>query len=116
MAIRLVAPPGVSDLKNFRARESFDQAIEAQLKLVGSVIVDVGSIAAQGKATFPVTVMGARADQGQTVQVGVPSTFNTGLVPWGLVSADDVITVVLANPTTGAIDPPTASYSVRVMP
>ena len=116
MAVRLVAPPGVSDSKNFRAREAFDQAVEAQGKLVGSVTVDVGSIAAQGKATFTITVSGAKADQGQTVQVGVPSTFNTGLVPWGFVSADNVVTVVLANPTTGAIDPPNSSYEVRVVP
>ena len=87
MAVRLIAPPGVSDAKNFRTREAFDQAIEAQLKMVGSVTVDVPNIAAGAMVSFTVSVSGAMADRGQTVQVGVPSTFNTGLVPWGYVSA-----------------------------
>ena len=116
MAVRLIAPPGVSDLKNFRARESFDQAVEAQLKLVGSVTVDVANIAAGATATFTVPVSGAMADRGQTVQVGVPSTFNTGLIPWGYVSDDSVVTVVLFNGTAGGINPASAVYTVRVMP
>ena len=116
MAVRLIAPPGVSDLKNFRSRESFDQAIEAQLKLVGSVTVDVANIAAGAIGSLTVAVSGAMADRGQTVQVGVPSTFNTGLVPWGYVSANGVVTVVLFNGTAGAINPASATYTVRVMP
>ena len=116
MAVRLIAPPGVSDVNNFRTREAFDQAIEAQLKLVGSVTVDVGSIAAGARGSFTVAVNGAMASRGQTVQVGVPSTFNTGLVPWGYVSADGVVTVILYNSTAGAIDPASAAYFVRVMP
>lgn len=67
MALRLVAPPGVSDNKNFRAREAYDQAIEGQLKLVGSVTVDVASIAAGAIGTFTISVVGARADMGMTV-------------------------------------------------
>ena len=116
MAVRLIAPPGVSDIKNFRTRESFDQAIEAQLKLVGSVMVDVANIAAGAVGSFTVSVSGAMMDKGQTVQVGLPSTFNTGLVPWGYVSADGVVTVVFYNGTAGGINPASATYTVRVMP
>ena len=116
MAVRLIAPPGVSDLKNFRAREAFDQAIEAQLKLVGSVTVDVANIAAGATGSFTVPVTGAMAGKGQTVQVGLPPGFNTGLVPWGYVSADGIVTVIFFNSTGGGIDQPSAVYSVRVMP
>lgn len=116
MAVRLIAPPGVSDNKNFRARESFDQAIEAQLKLVGSTTVDVANIASGASGSFTVAVTGAKAGKGQTVQIGLPATFNTGLVPWGYVSADGVVTVILFNGSAGAINPPSADYAVRVMP
>ena len=116
MAVRLVAPPGVSDIKNFRARESFDQAIEAQLKLVGTVTVNVGNIAAGATGSFTVPVGGAMAGKGHTVQVGVSATFNPGLIPWGYVSANGVVTVIVFNSTAGAIDPPNDTYFVRVMP
>lgn len=116
MTIRLIAPPGVSDKSNFRSREAFDQAIEALLKLVGETTTDVGSLAAGGTANFTVSVPGARADRGMTVQVGVPSTWPTGLLFYGYVSADDVVTVVLYNGTAAPIDPVSTIYSVRVMP
>jgi hypothetical protein len=116
MAVPLIAPPGVSDLKNFRALESWHQAVQAMLKLTGSRTIDVGSIAAGATGSFTVTVTGARADVGQTVQVGLPSTVDTGLVPWGTITADDVVTVYLYNRTGSPIDPASATYYVRVMP
>lgn len=116
MARRLTAPPGVSDAKNFRAREAFDKSLEDILKLVGSTVVDVGSIAAGAIGTVTVTVTGARADMGMTVQVGLPSTISTGLVPWANVTADDTVTVYLYNRTGSAIDPAGDTYYVRVMP
>lgn len=116
MAIRLTAPPGVSDLKNFRAREAFDQALESMLKLVGSRTIDVGSLAAGGVTSFTVAVPDARADRGMTVQVGLPSAWTIGMVPYGFVSADGVVTIVIHNSTVGAIDLPSLDYAVRVMP
>lgn len=116
MAVQCPAPPGVSDKQNFRAGEAFLQAVQALLRLVGRTVVDLGSIAAGGTTSFTVSVLGARADRGQTVQVGLPSTWNAGLVPYGYVSADDVVTVVVRNVTVGAIDPPSATYTVRCMP
>jgi len=116
MAKRVRRAPAVSENKDFRARESFDNDLEAMLKLVGTRTYDVSSISAGGKQTFTVSVPGCRADEGQTVQVGVPSSFNASLVPWGFVSADDVVTVVLYNPTGSPIDPGSATYSARVMP
>jgi hypothetical protein len=116
MAVPLIVPPGVSDLKNFRALESWHQAVQAMLKLTGSRTIDVGSIASGATGSLTVTVTGARADVGQTVQVGLPSTVNTGLVPWGTITADDVVTVYLYNRTGSPIDPASATYHVRVMP
>lgn len=116
MSVPLSAPPGVSDLKNFRALESWHQAVHAMLRLTGSRTLDVGSIAAGATGSFTVTVTGARANVGQTVQVGLPSTVDTGLVPWGTITADDVVTVYLYNRTGSPIDPVSATYAVRVMP
>lgn len=116
MAKRVRKAPSVSERSDFRAREAFDQDVEAILALVGTRTYNVPSIASGGTQTFTISVSGCRADQGQTVQVGLPSTFSTSLVLYGFVSADDTVTVVLYNPTGGAIDPAEATYAARVMP
>lgn len=116
MAKRIRKPPSVSEDKTFRARESFDADLESMLKLVGSRTIDVPSIAAGTLYAFTVTVTGARKDFGQTVQLGLPSLVNQNLIPWGYVSNDDEVTIVLRNPSAGSIDPPSADYHVRVMP
>lgn len=116
MAKRIRRAPGVAEAKDFRAREAFDQGLEDLLKLVGSRTYNVPSISAGGTETFTITVTGCRADEGQTVQLGLPSTVSTSLVPWGYVSADDTVTVVFYNPTGSPINPDSATYSVRVMP
>lgn len=116
MARAIRKPPSVSDVNDFRARESFDGELEQFLRLVGSSTVDVPAVSAGGIQTFDVTVPGCRANVGQTVQIGLPSAFSTSLVPWGFVSADNTVTVVLFNPTGGSINPASATYSVRVMP
>ena len=116
MAKRLRRAPAVSERNDFRARELFDLEIEEQLKLVGTRTIDVPSIASGAIETFTITVSGCKADQGQTVQVGLPSGFNTNLTPYGFVSADDTVTVALQNWTGGAIDPGSATYTARVMP
>ena len=108
--------PGTSEDQSFRTREAFDNDVESILKLCGRRELNVGSISAGALATFTIEVKGARADRDMTVQVAVPSTWDTGLTPWGFVSADDEVTVVLQNTTAGAIDPPLATYAVRVMP
>lgn len=116
MAKRIRKPPSVSEQNDFRAREAFDQDLESMLKLVGSRTYDVPSISAGGTQSFTITVPGCKADQGQTVQLGVPSSFSTSLVHSAFVSANDTVTVVLYNPTGGAIDPASGTYTARVMP
>lgn len=116
MAKRIRRAPGVAEAKDFRAREAFDQGLEDLLKLVGSRAYDVPSIAAGATATFTIAVTGCRVDEGQTVQLGFPSTMSTALVPWAYVSADDTVTVVFYNPTGSPIDLASATYTARVMP
>lgn len=109
-------PPSVSEQKDFRALESFHQSLEAQLKLVGSTTVDLASLAAGATDTVTVTVQGARPNVGQTVQVGVSTTLNTDLLLWGIVTANDTVTVYRYNRTGSAIDSGSETYHVRVMP
>lgn len=116
MARPIRSSPSVKERDDPRANEYFNNAIAHFLGMVGTRTLDVGNISAGAVSTFTVTVPDARPDRQQTVQVGVPSTFNTGLVPWGYVSAADEVTVCLYNTTGGAIDPPSATYGVRVMP
>jgi hypothetical protein len=108
--------PSVSENQDPRAREYFDQSIHRLLRFVGKVTTDIASIAAGAKATVAITVTGARPDKGQGVILGLPSAFNTSLLAWGYVSAKDTVTMVVYNPTGGAIDPPLATYAARVMP
>lgn len=109
-------PPAVSENQDPRAREYFEQFVYNALKLVGSRTFDLPSIAAGAKTTFTVSVPGARPDKGQSVQVGLPSGANLDLLFWGVVTANDTVTVVVRNPTGGAIDEPSRTYNVRVMP
>ncbi len=118
MAKGLRQPPGTADRKDPRAREYFDADLLGLLgaKCLGIRTLDVPSIAAGGKQTFTMTVAAARANQNQTVVVGLPSAVSQDLLPWAFVSDDEEVTVVLRNPTGGAIDPPSATYTVRVFP
>lgn len=116
MAKKIRQAQSISENKDFRAPEYFLNEVEKFLSLVGTRTIDVGSIASGAIGTFTITVKGCLADKQQTVQLGLPSAFNTGLVPWAYVSADDTVTVVLYNRTGGAIDPVSATYGVRVMP
>ena len=116
MAKKLRPSPGVSEADDARAKEYFENDVEKFLSMVGSTTVDVANILAGAIGSFTVTVTGARPDMQQTVQVGLPSAINTGLIIWGNVTADDTVTVYLYNRTGGAIDPASATYGVRVMP
>lgn len=116
MAQKVRQPPTVSEKDNFRAREAFDNSVEAILKLVGFVTVTVGSISAGaiGSVTIPVT--GAKPDVGMTVQIGLPSAISTGLVPYAKVTADDTVVLVLYNRTASPIVLPEYTYYARIMP
>jgi hypothetical protein len=109
-------PPSITEQKSFRALESFHNDLYNKHRMVGTVTHDVGSIAPGGKQTFTIAVEDAKADQGQAVVLGLPAALSADVLPWGYVSADGVVTVVLRNPTGGAIDPAPGVYSVWVRP
>ena len=94
----------------------FMQELHDQHRYVGEATVDVASIASGATATVTIPVIGAQKDKGQTVEYGLPSTFDTALTVAAYVSDDDEVTIVLSNPTGGAIDPASGLYSVRVRP
>jgi len=116
MAEKVRQPPGASEQSNFRALEAFYLSVERMLKLVGSTTTTVGSISGGGVVTVTITVDGARPDVGMTVQPGVPSGLDTGIVPWGKVTAHDTVVLVLYNRTGSPIVLPEYTYYVRVMP
>lgn len=85
--------------------------------LVGTRTIDLPSVASGAQTSFTVTVPGARADKQQTVEYGLPAAWNTGLrIDSAFVTADDTVTIVVGNPTGGAINMGSATYSVRVRP
>lgn len=116
MALIHRKPPSVSEKDDFRAREHFDEQTYQCLRLVGTVTVDVGSIAAGAVATFTITVAGAKTGQGHTVALAPPSGIEAGLVWCGLVSAEDTVTVRVHNTTGAPIDPASAEWGCRVFP
>jgi hypothetical protein len=73
---------------------------------------DFPNIPGGTEATAPVAVPGARA--GDLVLV-TPKTHVAGLDCWGMVTADNTVTVVRANFTAGAIDPASDDFRVVVM-
>lgn len=109
MNTRVRQPP----LEENRELERFFEQIHRILSKVGSVTVDLGSLAANTTAEFTISVPGARAGSG--VVLGPPAALEADLVAFGRVSADDVVTVRVLNPTAGAIDPVEAQWTVRVM-
>lgn len=117
MAVPVRQPPSVTESQNFRAREEFDRQLWEQHRLVGTQTVDLPNLTAGAQTSFTVSVPGARADKQQTVEYGLPSTWNAGLrIDSAYVSADDTVTIVVGNPTGGAINMGSATYSVRVRP
>lgn len=81
-------------------------------KLTGSATYDAPSIAAAGTTTTTVTVTGAvLGDKVTAVTFGVSLA---GLVETAYVSAADTVTIVLYNPTAGAIDLASTTVNVEV--
>lgn len=109
MNTRVRQPPPTED----RALERFFEELYRLMSRVGSVTTDLGSIAAGTVATFTISVPGARANM--TVQLGPPAGLEANLIWGGLVSADDVVTVRVLNPTGAPIDPASGVWNVRVM-
>ncbi|MDH4235619.1 MAG: hypothetical protein OEW25_01980 [Nitrospira sp.] len=110
-------PPGVADSNDPRALEYFHRDLYDQHRLRGTRTFDLPNLTAGAQTTFTITVNGAKANQQQTVEYGLPATWNTSLVVGAaFVSADDTVTLAIYNPTGGAIDMGSATYSVRVRP
>lgn len=75
--------------------------------------LDFPSIAAAGTGSLTVTMFGARA--GMTVNVTPQAALAAGLgTPYGVVTANDVVTVYQPNMSAGAIDAAAAFYRVTV--
>lgn len=80
--------------------------------LTGSTTVDVTSVSAGTTGTTTATVTGAAV--GDPVYVGA-SAITAGIIFTAQVTATNTVTIYLTNPTSGALDPPSATYSVRVI-
>lgn len=117
MAKPVRKPPSPSDSKDPRATEYFFADLHEQLSKVNSRAYDIPSIAAGATATFTITVVGALAGKAQQVAYGLPATgWNDNLQVTARVSADNEVTLSVHNPTGGAIDIGSATYSARVFP
>lgn len=79
--------------------------------LTGSVTIDFGSIAAGGLTTTNVTVTGAVA--GDPVAVGC-SISPAGLYPYAQVSAANTVSVGFFNYSSGAVNPASATFTLKV--
>ena len=79
----------------------------------GFATPDMASIAANGIATFNITVNGAKA--GDVVFLSAPAAIEAGLIWSGYVSAANTVTVRIHNTTAGAIDPAIGTWMARVI-
>jgi len=82
------------------------------MPLIGTAVIDFPSISAQACNEQAITVAGANA--GQFAKVQLPAGFTYALVESARVSATDTAQIKLCNPTSSAIDPASATYSVWV--
>jgi hypothetical protein len=79
----------------------------------GSATLDFGNTSAQNSADLTITVTGAAA--GDVVSLGVPNASvnaNTCFTAW--VSATDTVTVRFNNYSSGAIDPASGTFKIKV--
>lgn len=86
---------------------------QSQRGMTATATLDFPSIAAGATANLTITVSGAAV--GDSVHLGPPATLEAGLVATAYVSAASTVTVRLANVTTGAIDPASATWRATVM-
>lgn len=80
--------------------------------LTATATIDFTSIAAGATQEQTITVTGAAT--GDTVEIGLPSTFDAGLMATAYVSAADTVKIRLFNTTAGSIDPASATYRAKV--
>ncbi len=111
MSVKVPRPPRGEEPEDWA---DWCEQVERQLTLVGSRTLDIGSIGAGLVVTFTIPVIGCKVDQQQAVSIAAPSSINASLLWCGLVSADDVVTIRISNPTGGAIDPAEARWGARV--
>lgn len=77
-----------------------------------AAVRDFPSIAAGGQQELTVACVGAVGD---TVLLGPPAALEAGLVATARVTATNTVTIRLSNITASAIDPASASWTVRVL-
>ena len=88
--------------------------LQALMSLSGSAALDFPSIAAGATAVLTITVTGAAAG---SVAVASPTgAIEAGLVWCAWVSTANVVTVRVANVTSGAIDPASRVWTAKVWP
>lgn len=117
MAKPVRQPPSPSDHLDPRATEYFFRDLHEQGRMVGERVYDVPNLGTATATTFTVTVKGALPDKAQTVEYGLPSTWNANLILAAVyVSAVDTVTFVIYNPTGGSINLASGTYSARVKP
>lgn len=118
-----VAAPGVNPAGSlFRAttlgghlRYKADDGIQRSVAifLENAATLDFPSIAANGGVQeLDIAVSGAAV--GDEVSLYYPPTLNAGLIPTATVQAAGTVRVRLTNATTGAIDPGSGGYRVKV--
>lgn len=81
-------------------------------RLTATATLDYPSIPANSTAQLNVTVTGAVI--GDTVSLAPPDSLAVGIIAMGRVIAVDTVAVRLANVTTAAIDPVSATWGVSV--
>lgn len=95
-----------------RELESFMEEVYRILSKVGERMLDLPSLASGDVGAFTIDVPGAKP--GMTVDIGAPAALDAGLLWCGSVSADDVVTIRVYNPTGSAIDAASGTWTVRV--
>lgn len=106
-------PPSYAKDAISRIAQQYDREFARLTSYAGTVVWNPANIAVGGSDTTTVTVPGVKVNALASVRVFAPYTLS-GLQASGYVSADDTVTIVLANNTAGAVNLGSGTWGVLV--
>jgi hypothetical protein len=113
MSLAILREPPANPSESPRDMLYFMNQLWNYFNLVSAQTVAPGTIDALTTYTTALDVPGAR--EGQTILIGAPAALQAGMLYWGTVTSSNVVTLSIYNSTTGALEPASATWNIRVI-
>ncbi len=103
-------------MEDQRQLNMWRETLYRMFNMGGTTTPTVPLLAAGDSTTFTIQVIGCKPDMAQTVILGPPSAIEAGLYWWGIITANDVVTVRLVNGGLVPVTPAQLEWAARVIP